>query len=207
MSFPNAYKGISRILSAQCIQLICSVLTIIGAVLAIVYSLNSTDYVTLTEISGTVVLIAMIFGIIAIIMNLVGISTARKDDSQFSTAFIFCVISLILGIAAGVIELINPTIADWISFVQKIASFAVIEHVVAGIISLATQLKDQEVADLARKIRTIISILYCVAIILSVIGNVDKSLTNIFSVADVILEMAVFIVYIVLLTKAKKMLA
>jgi len=217
MNFPNAHKGISRILTAQWIQLICSVLTIVGAVLTIVYSisavtaaeapLKAADVSTVTGISGAIVIVALVFGIIAIIMNLIGINTARKDDSQFNTAFILCIISLIVGIAAGVIQIFNPTIADWMNYAQKILSLAVIEYVVAGIISLASQLNDKSVAGLGRTLRTIILILYCLAIVIRVIGNVGTSLGNIFSIADVVLELVVFIIYIVLLTKAKRMLA
>ena len=217
MNFPNAYKGISRILTAQWIQLICSILTIIGAVLTIVYSisaattaeasLKAADFSTLTGITGTIVFVAMIFGIIAIIMNLVGISNARKDDSQFSTAFILCIISLILGIVTGGIQFLNPAIAGWLSFVQNVLSLAVIEYVVAGITSLAKQLKNEDVAGLGKSIRIIITILYCIAIIICIIGNVATSLDNILSVVEVVLELVVFIAYIVLLMKEKRMLA
>lgn len=207
MNFPNAYKGISRILTAQWIQVICSILTIIGVVLTAGFSLNAADPGAETGISGAIVAVAMVFGIIAIIMNLVGINNARKDDPQFSTAFIFCILSLILGIVAVVIQFLDPVIAGWVSFVQKILSLAVIEYVVAGCISLAAQLKNEAVAGLGKTIRIIITILYCIAIVSCILGNVAASFDNILSIADVVLEMVVFIVYIVFLTRAKSMLA
>ena len=218
MKFPNARKGISKILTAQWLNLISIVLILIGGITAAVFAISAGlisegsaeaagAALVSAGVGGAVALAGMVIAVIAIILNLVGLNTARKDDTQFNTAFMLCVISLVLAILAVCLQSVNPDIAGWISFVQKILSLAVIEYVAAGIISLAEQLHNAKTADLGRKLRIIITVLYIIAIILNVFGNAASTMGSIVSTVDAVLELVVFIVYIVLLTKAKKMLA
>jgi len=217
MKFSNAYRGISKILTAQWISLISTLLMIVGVIVAAV---NTVALVEVAEasaqaasgalvgagIGSVLALIGLIIGVIAIILNLVGLGTARKDENKFNTAFILCIVSLIAGIAASATQVAAPPVSSWLSLAQKITSLAVIEYAVAGIVVLADKLQNAQVAKLGRNLRVIILIIYCVVAALIVVGNLSK-LGSIFSIIELVLEVIVFIVYIVLLAKAKKMLA
>ena len=218
MRFPNAHKGISRILTSQWIQLISTILMLVGAVAAVTFLTSAENLQEVSKeaanastvsagIGGLIAIAGLVLAIIAFIMELLGLNTARQDESQFNTAFFMCLGGLILAILAAVLQTPFPSIADVLSLVSKIFSLGVIEYCAAGIISLALQLNDQATADLGRKLRILISILYGVAIVLSIFGKKESTFTNIITIADAVVEVIVFIVFIVLLSKAKKMLA
>ncbi len=218
MNYQNARKGISKILTAQWIQIICIILMLIGAVTTIVFTFSAGilsdvsadaagESIMKAGIGGMIVLAALVIGVIAFILNLVGLNTARKDETQFNTAFMICIIGLVVAVLATCLQSVNPIFADWMNFVQKILSLAVIEYVAAGIISIAEKLNNEKVAGLGRKIRMLIMILYIIVLVLNVFGKGTSLLAGYVSIAEVVLELIVFIVYIVLLTKAKNMLA
>lgn len=220
MNYSNAHKGISRILTAQWIQLISVALIVIGGIISAVYAVSAqilseipsdiselavNASLTRVGIGGVLLLIGTVVAIVGIIMNLIGLNTARKDEAQFTTAFWLCIGSLVASVLVAVFQVSNPGIANWLSLAQKVLSLAVIEYAVNGIVNLAEKMKNTAVAELGRKLRFLILILYAIAMVLIVFTS--GKLSGIISVADTVLELIVFIIYIVILIKAKNMLA
>ena len=220
MNYPNAHKGISRILTAQWIQLVSLALILIGGIISAVFAVSAqllsevpSDISELAVnaslmragIGGILLMVGAVIAVVGIIMNLIGLNTARKDEDQFTTAFWLCIGSLVAAVLVAVFQARNPGVANWLNLVQKVMWLAVIEYAVNGIINLAEKLKNTAVAELGRKLRFLILVLYAIAMVLTVFTS--GKLSGIITIADTVLELIVYIIYIVILVKAKKMLA
>ncbi len=212
MRFPNAYKGVSKLFLAEILMLIGSIVAIIASVLLLAaYSASSGGSVdgALATMGGSSIalLAAGVVTIIAFILNLVGLVQAKKDDDGFKLALIFTLICIALSIVSSILTSINPYMSGWLEFVGTIFELCVFEYVVIGIMSLSNQLGDQKMASFGAKIRMLISILYIVLLIIRLFGNINVTFAGVVGIVGAILELVMYIGYLIYLAKAKKMLS
>lgn len=103
MRFPNAAAGVKKIFTAEILALIGAIATVIGtisALIAVAAAANNSTGGTAVAGGASVIFLlgAGVLGIIAFIMNIIGINSAAKDEASFKTALI-CVIVGIAGTA------------------------------------------------------------------------------------------------------------
>jgi len=212
MRFPNAYKGVSKLFLAEILMLIGSIVGIIAAVLLLAaYSADPNGLVegalATMGVSSIVMVASTVLAIIGFILNIVGLVQAKKDDGGFKLALIFALICIALSIVSSILANVNPNVAGWMEFVVTIFELCVFEYVVVGIMSLANQLGDQGMVSFGAKIRMLISILYIVLLIIRLFGNINVTFAGVVGIVGAILELVVYIGYLIYLAKAKKMLA
>jgi len=215
MRFPNAYKGVSKLFLAEILSLIASIVGVIAGVLALgVVAMEEVDPSAVTDGviavgagSAIIALVAGIVMIIAFVLTLVGLVQAKKDDDGFKLALIFALICIVLSIVSSILTSVNPYVSGWMSFVVTIFELCVFEYVVIGIMSLSNQLGDQGMVSFGAKVRMLISILYIILLIIRLFGNINVAFAGVVSIIGAILELVVYIGYLIYLAKAKKMLA
>ena len=212
MSFPNAQKGVSKIFIAQILQLIGAIVSIISAVImlagaAAVYNAATEGAMAVLGVSAIVFIVSLIVAIVAFILNIVGLVQAQKDDQGFRMALVFSLICIVLSIVSTLLVTANPNVANWMQFVITIFELAVFEYVVVGIMSLAQKLGNQGMVSYGSKVRIIITILYFILLMIRLFGNMNADFGVIMGVISSILELVMYIAYIIYLGKAKKMLA
>ena len=212
MRFPNAYKGVSKLFLAEILMLIGSVVGIIAAILLL--AAYSSDPNGLVEgavatmgVSSIVMVASSVLAVIGFVLNIVGLVQAKKDDDGFKLALIFALICIALSIVSSILANVNPNFAGWMEFVVTIFELCVFEYVVVGVMSLANQLGDQGMVSFGAKVRMLISILYIVLLIIRLFGNINVTFAGVVGIVGAILELVVYIGYLIYLAKAKKMLA
>ena len=213
MRSPNAYKGVSKLFLAEILMLIGSVVSIIAAILLL--AAYSSDPNGLVEgavatmgVSSIVMVASSVLAVIGFVLNIVGLVQAKKDDNGFKFALILALICIALSIVSSILANVNPNVAGWMEFAVTIFELAVFEYVVLGIMSLANQLGDQGMASFGAKVRMLISILYIVLLIIRLFSNINVTFAGVVGVVvGAILELVVYIGYLIYLAKAKKMLA
>ena len=206
MRFPNACKGIPKLLAAQILGIAAIVAAIAagGAAVAFIASGNLGG-------TGTAALIALlagsVIGIVGMILTIVGFAQARKDEANFSAALIMTLVALAAQIASTFVITANPTVGRWLDFAGSIFQLAAFQYAVMGIISLAAQMGDRQVEASGRRLRVLVTVLWLVVVVLEFFGNVLGTAAGYVGIGGAVLELVVTIMYIVLLAKARKMLA
>jgi len=223
MRFPEASSGIKKVYLAEIFALIavfCTLLAAAGALTAIgtaavdaadAETLGSSD-VALAVGAGAVMLIAGVLGILSIIFNLIGLRAASHDDKFFKWAFIAAIVSLALAVIGGM----SPS--DSIEYMvfdiaNDVATALITVFVINGVVSLAGQLGNQDMAESGSRLLRLIIAMYVLIIAASVISYIltsvssNNMITAIFAFIPAVLSAILFIVYLIYLNKAKAMLA
>ena len=216
MKFPNAFSGIKKIWLAELLMLLAA---IIGIILIVVIATNSTlvgEEVIVNEEAvktpASILGIATaVIALLAFILNLIGLISARKDDAAFMTALFVT----ILGIIAGAVSSIwntNQGLVKWMDTLLTIFSMLASYYVLTGIANLAEQLSDSATKALALKSRTLVEGSFCATVIFKCIINIFRiqdgsTIYTILSIVALLLELLSYILYLRALSKGKKMLA
>ena len=101
MRYPNAYKGVSQIFTAEIIEILAECWAVIGIILALA-GVGAAD-VTGSEIAGSGLAVSSIIFmigtavllVIAFILNILGISNAAKDEDGFKAAKIAVIVAVL----------------------------------------------------------------------------------------------------------------
>jgi len=216
LKFPNAFSGIKKIWLAELLMLLAA---IIGIILIVVIATNSTlvgEEVIVNEEAvktpASILGIATaVIALLAFILNLIGLISARKDDAAFMTALFVT----ILGIIAGAVSSIwntNQGLVKWMDTLLTIFSMLASYYVLTGIANLAEQLSDSATKALALKSRTLVEGSFCATVIFKCIINIFRiqdgsTIYTILSIVALLLELLSYILYLRALSKGKKMLA
>lgn len=220
MTFPNGYRGVKKIFTAEILSLISGVLLIAAGIsgIASVAALASAEGdVALVSLGGAGIfsIIALILVIIASILRLVGLNQAGKDENLFRTAFLISIFVLVMAIVAAILTAIfgsNSVIDDIVTLLQRLASVAVIFLVVSGIQTFAEKLNHEKLAKKGNSIIWIIAIPYILSAIAGLVqglfgsnettGNISAVITLIGGILTVVGS----ILYLIYLGQGKKML-
>lgn len=215
MRFPNAAAGVKKIFTAEILGLIGAIATVIGtisALIAVAAAANNSTGGTAVAGGAFVIFLlgAGVLGIIAFIMNIIGINSAAKDEASFKTALI-CVIVGIAGTAIASIFSSNATISAIGTLISNVANLFVTIFVITGIIRLADQLNNGEVSAKGNNILKVIIVVYALSIIASLIvmilgGQTASIIAGIIALVAAILNIVQYFMYLSFLSKAKKML-
>ncbi len=216
MKFPNAAKGVKKIFTAEILSLIAALLSIVGIAMMIITRAaeeSHAENATVVAGLGTIALLAAaaIIILIAGIMSLVGIINASKDDGAFKAALIAILIGVCASIVSGIFSQ-NSTVQSICQIVQNLMNIFSTVFVIQGISNLAVKVGNTQVASQAKTILAIIVVIYVLSLIASILvvvfgGQFASVTAGIIAVVALVLDVIAYIVYLSLLSKAKKILA
>ena len=220
MTFPNGYKGVKKLFTAEILALISSVLLVaagIAVLVALAGALTAEGGAASVGLIGTSVfsIIAGILVIIAYILKLVGLKQAGKDSYRFHMAFTIAICTLNLAIISGILNAIfgaNSVIDDIVQLIQRIANIVVIFMVIMGIQDFADQLHNDKMANRGNTVTWIIAIPYILSAIAGIIpgffgaNGTTGTISGVMLLISGILGIIGSIMYLVYLGQAKKML-
>ncbi|MBO4396150.1 MAG: hypothetical protein J5819_07380 [Eubacterium sp.] len=227
MKFPNVAAGTKKLFTAEVLGLIGAILLVLGTLFAVVLVKTGDD--VLASGSGSAaaawlvggfstILFAgggVIIAIISVVLKLVGINTARRDesDSKFFTIAFYCVvICLVLSVTMGILNAAvgNPTVTSWVKTVADLLNLFSTYYVLYGIEDFA---KKSGATDLAEKARATVYIV-CGAFCISIICELLLNIINIGVAFGVILilvtlaaKLAGYVLYLGVLSRSKKTFA
>ena len=217
MKYENAYKGVSKIFSAQILRLLAGIFGVISAVFA-VFTLASAMAGSLGGTAGfgigTIVLLVLIavFSIIAFILMLVGTGNAGKDEPFFKTALLWLMIGIIASIASSCLSTF-PVGASIFKIIATVADILSTFYIISGIVSLADKIGNTDVSAKGNLLMKMIIAVYVIAIIIEIISLITKLavagavIAGILGIIAAVLSVVSYILFLVLLSRAKKMLA
>ena len=216
MKFPNTFKGIKKIWTAEMLMLLAAVLSI---VLLFIVAGNSVVKDNVVEINKEAIKTpTAIFGIgaavlilVAFLLNLIGIINCRKDDKNFINALI----ATLLGVVCGIINAIwgesKPRLGSWMEFVMVMESCYASYYVLTGVSKLSEAYPDEATKKLVDKSRNWLlgsfSLSAGLKLIVDIFNIQDGTPKTIMAIVAVLAEIISYVIYLMALNKSKKMLA
>ncbi len=222
MRFPNAAKGVKNIFTAQILQLIGSGCAVIGCIILI--SSGVTAVLTKGSDAGLVAALSQaagasiflvaysILALIAFIMQIVGIVNAKKDEESFKSALICLIIGIVVPIIGALFSRVSPVISSLCLSVGNLMGLFVTIFIISGIIKLADQLNRGDVSTKGSNILKMIIVIAGLSLILSIVSSFMMANTAIMVTAvilivvSIVLSIIQYIMFLTLLSQAKKML-
>ena len=235
MKFPNAYSGVKKIFAAEILSVIGVIVLIVSAVLGLIaasagIAAQSADEQTASALYAAAVgfgiptLILMLgFGVLAIvafILQIVGVTRASKDERTFKNALFFILVGVIAtatdAITGAFSDLIGQTGLDLVSSIctnlSKIATILVTYYIIAGVIALAEKIGNEKIEKQGRTIIGLILIMLVLSLIATITSTVfqhngtNEIIASVLALASAIIDLIAYIIYLVFLGRAKKML-
>ena len=215
MRFPNAFSGVKKIWLAAIMLVFVAVLSIAIIVIATANGALNGEVVEVSDgvaaTVGAITIATALLALIAFILNLVGLISARKDDSSFGNALLFT----LLGIVASVVSAVwsnNYRLVKSMEVVTTLCSLFASYYVLTGIASLADQYPDVVTKALALKSRQLLVYTFCATAVFKCIITIfniqsGSAVYSILGIVALLLELASFILYLRALSQGKKMLA
>ncbi|MBQ1678291.1 MAG: hypothetical protein II062_02000 [Oscillospiraceae bacterium] len=167
MRFPNAYKGVKNIYTSEILNLISAVLSGLLVIAAAVDKQRS--------LTGFVLVIALFAGlgsIAALILQLVGILQAAKDETSFEKARVSIITALVLSFLSAVYGDDPAVIAVPLKLAASIASLCCGLFIIKGIMNLSRRLHQVDMTDRGRRLYHFILIVACSGIVLELISAI-----------------------------------
>nr|WP_316624292.1 hypothetical protein [uncultured Ruminococcus sp.] len=218
MRFPNAASGVKKIFTAEILALISEILLIIAGFMVVVAlaatNTNGNESLALGTLAGFAIFGfgATVIAVIAFILKIVGISQASKDENSFKTAIICLIIGIVGSLVYSIFQTSSPTVASIGNLIYQLMNLFVTIFVISGIIKLADQLNDGVVSAKGSTLLKLITVIYALTIIANIIvlilgGYAVSIVAAIIYLIALILTVVQYIMYLVYLANAKKMLA
>ena len=215
MKFPNAAKGISKIFTSEILALIAAIATGVATILAVVMyasaKTNSTAGAAASGI-GTLVLVlgASVLLVIALILKIVGVVQTSKDEDSFKMIIYLTIFTLIVAVVAAIFSRVT-FLNNIANAVSAIGSFVTTLLIILGIGNLGVQVGNDEVIDkcssqfkliLGIGIVALLARFFCIFLPTIPAQGIVIAL----AVVALVLNIIQYILYLSLLSKAKKML-
>lgn len=215
MRFPNAAKGISKIFTSEILSLIAILAAGVAGIVGTVFyttAESNNEVGTLTSGIGFLVLAvgASVVTIIALILKIVGVIQASKDEDSFKMIIYITIFTLIVAIIAAFFS--NVTFIYNISnAITNIGEFVTSLLIIIGIGNLAMKMNNVEIIN---KCGTQFKLILWIGII-SLLTRffsiflptfAAQSIVIVLAVIGMILGIIQYILYLSLLSKTKKML-
>ena len=215
MKFPNAAKGISKIFTSEILALIAAIATGVASILAAVMyasaKTNSTAGAAASGI-GTLVLVlgASVLLVIALILKIVGVVQTSKDEDSFKMIIYLTIFTLIVAVIAAIFSRVT-FLNNIANAVSAIGSFVTTLLIILGIGNLGVQVGNDEVIDkcssqfkliLGIGIVALLARFFCIFLPTVPAQGIVIAL----AVVALVLNIIQYILYLSLLSKAKKML-
>lgn len=215
MKFPNAAKGISKIFTSEILALIAAIATGVATILAVVmYASAKTNSTAGAAASGIGMLVlglgASVLLVIALILQIVGVVQTSKDEDSFKMIIYLTIFTLIVAVVAAIFSRVT-FLSNIANAVSSIGSFVTTLLIILGIGNLGVQVGNDEVIDkcssqfkliLGIGIVALLARFFCIFLPTVPAQGIVIAL----AVVALVLNVIQYILYLSLLSKAKKML-
>ncbi len=216
LRFPNAKKGISKIFTSEILQLLVLLATGITAILyAVSVGASKGGNEAGAAASGIGLIaaasIAGVLGIIALVLMIVGTVQASKDEPSFKAIIYLTVFNIIVAVIASVFSN-NAFFSSFSTAISDLVSFVCSLLVVLGVANIAVQLNNTQ---LVAKCGKIFKILLCIGILslltrffsIFIASTAAQVIVITLTAISLVLGIAQYIIYLSMLSSAKKMLS
>ena len=222
MTYPNAYLGVKRLFSSRILALIGGFAMLISLSFAIILDAvpeeaTGGDLATgglIAVLALSFMLVSAVVLIISFILGITGLSKASLDEPAFRVALFATLANIIIvGFGSMFTSMNNSFMASLMNSFSTIADLIIFIYIILGIRSLAAQIGD-DVMD--RKGNNLFKILL-VVLILEFIANLIVAIfrgaqtasivASVVAVIGAILTIIQYVMFLVYLAKARKMLA
>lgn len=215
MRFPNAEKGVKKIFTAEILGLLSAICLVAAAVTREVVG-------ALTKASGTIIIVATVTGIAALllmllsyVLNIVGISQASKDEDAFRISLYVAIFGIVFSLLSGFLGNAfegNAYAQRIISVIPDLVNLCMMVYVVIGIRNLAVQLSDPVMEGKGQNIlRTVFVMEIIIFVVRAFSGMIQTDAAAMIAIACLgfagILSIVTYVLYLAYLSKARKMLA
>ena len=230
MTYPNAARGVKKLCVAEILNMIAVVLGVLtaatvivfGAVTVAINEMGNTELGGLLNTTGTLTAVfggaTFVLAAIAMILQIVGLVQARKDEASFRMALIFTIVGLGAALLIQVLDIALPlwkTAIDQIgSVIDNACNILIVVFVVQGVSNLAEEIGDETLVRRGELIRSLVIFMLTMSIIANLIGTTFVfvggtvvTFANVPSIVASILSVVYYIIYIVFLSRAKNVLA
>lgn len=215
MKFPNAAKGISKIFTSEILALIAAIATGVATILFVVmYASAKTNSTAGATASGIGMLVlglgASVLLVIALILKIVGVVQTSKDEDSFKMIIYLTIFTLIVAVVAAIFSRVT-FLNNIANAVSAIGSFVTTLLIILGIGNLGVQVGNDEVIDkcssqfkliLGIGIVALLARFFCIFLPTIPAQGIVIAL----AVVALVLNVIQYILYLSLLSKAKKML-
>lgn len=218
MKYPNAAKGINKIFIAEILSILGAVLALIIAIMAVTNNVDTSlsgdaaaqalESTNIAAPFATLGIVMMVLMVVSFFLNFIGILNASKDEIGFKKALWALCASIAFSIAAGFLAGSNPRLANWLEVPSTLFELVVTIYVLEGIGTLADKLGKKNISEMSRSCRTWFMsalILSAAAQILVSIGVSNSALTSASGIAAALLQLVAYVVYVRVLSKARHM--
>ena len=215
MKFPNAAKGISKIFTSEILALIAAIATGVATILAaVMYASAKTNSTAGAAASGIGMLVlglgASVLLVIALILQIVGVVQTSKDEDSFKMIIYLTIFTLIVAVVAAIFSRVT-FLNNIANAVSAIGGFVTTLLIILGIGNLGVQVGNDEVIDkcssqfkliLGIGIVALLARFFCIFLPTIPAQGIVIAL----AVVALVLSIIQYILYLSLLSKAKKML-
>lgn len=214
MKFPNALSGVKKIFLAELLAMIGTVLMVVALILGVIAGMKED----LVGFGGAtiVAIVAGVLLVISYILNIVGVSKASKDNPAFKTAMYAIVFGMIYSIItttfSSAVE--KSGLQEFSSLILDLINLVTMLFIVTGIRNLAEKLGDRAMIAKGERIMKIAYVMEIIILVTRTVSmfafsnnDVVGTATVIAAVVAAILNVVIYILYLLYLGKAKKMLA
>ena len=203
MRFPEGYAGVKKLFTSEILNFIAAMIILPASVVMVIAGKKYTDPETLPFVVIPF-LVSGIIGIVAFIIQIVGLNRARKDDSQFKTALIF----VFAGIAATfVASLTGGMFGNIFSFIDEVATLLVSVYTILGIYDLAEELENENVMLHGKIALFSGASVFVTAVFFRMIPVFVPRTNDILDILSLVMESAGYLIFVIFIFKAKKMLS
>ena len=232
MQFPNAAKGVKKLWVAEILSIIAVVLTVIMAFVFVSNFRTQISDIETAVTNGTEVVLSdealtgaqenallatgglaiglAVLSLIAFILSLIGTFQGKKDEVNFGYAFLIVVIGIVLSIVSSFLKQ-DSEITRYVQIVADVCIAWMNYYVLLGVAGLALKRGETALHDSAKRASTLVAIGVTAGEMLQLyatnIRNTNQTLMIVLTVATGIIEIVAYVYYLILLSRAKKMLA
>ena len=223
MQFPNAYRGIRKIFTAEILTMISGIILVLTLICFgdTLSGIAAGDASAMTGTAFAFVYVggfASLLAIAAFFMNISGISRASKDEESFKRAMIWLIIEIIASLVGSAAQSTSEIMASSAGVIGSLCEYMINYNIVTGIIRLAEQLNREDVIRFGQKTIRLLTIVYAVVIFIEILTTVFAiavknpsagaagTIAAVIAIAAGIITVAAYIIYLRVLAKAKKML-
>ena len=220
MTVTKAYKGIKKLFVAGILSLagsVCGWLAIVPGILGIsaVFQGSIGGFFAGGIVTLLLLLASLLLPIIAYILKLIGLEQARSDEPRFYQGFLFALLALILILLQTFFAAVNigdAAVEGVINTTCGILDITVSVCAIYGIQALARRLEDYKMAHSGASLVRYITVFYAASLFATLLMALFGSdfliaiLAGLLSFITSILNLIYYIVFLVYLGRAKKML-
>lgn len=209
MKFPNAYAGVKQLFTAQILNILSTVVFFAGAVYAMLVpgeispDENETAFFVLLGITVG----ATVLALVAFIVQLIGLNTARKDERLFKKAMYFVIICAVCTVA---LMLAGGMFGKITAGVDEVSTLLIFVYIFLSIYIIAEKMGETGMQKGGKLALLIVTVAFGSALLMQIIAAFIPERVDTVETIDfvsAIVEFAGYITAMIYIGMAKKMLA